>query len=131
MISPAAPKPNSQADLASRRVLAHKVAITLEACHGEEILQEAFAKYGTPESVNTDQGSQFTVEEFTSVVLARGLRCASRWPVSSASPPPRSLAAMGVRRTSGKPAHINKEPTRFLDYPSTPAAPIAPSFNVA
>lgn len=67
------PQANSQADLASRRVLAHKVAITLEACHAEEILQEAFSKYGTPESVNTDQGSQFTVEEFTSVVIAQGL----------------------------------------------------------
>ena len=62
------------ADVASRRVLAHKVAITLEACHAKEIMQEAFAKYGTPEIVNTDQGSQFTAEEFTSVVLAAGCK---------------------------------------------------------
>ena len=61
-------------DVASRRVLAHKVAITLEACHAKEIMQEAFAKYGTPEIVNTDQGSQFTAEEFTSVVLAAGCK---------------------------------------------------------
>ena len=61
-------------DVASRKVLTHKVAITLEACHAAEILQEAFAKYGTPEIVNTDQGSQFTACEFTTVVLDRGCK---------------------------------------------------------
>ena len=61
-------------DVASRRVLAHKVAITLEACHARAIMQEAFAKYGTPEIVNVDQGSQFTAEEFTKVVLAAGCK---------------------------------------------------------
>ena len=60
-------------DVASRRVLAHKVAITLEACHAREIIEEAFARYGTPEIVNADQGSQFTAQEFTDAVLAR--RC--------------------------------------------------------
>ena len=61
-------------DVASRRVLTHKVAITLEACHAREIMQEAFARYGTPEIVNTDQGSQFTAEEFTDLVLAKGCK---------------------------------------------------------
>ena len=61
-------------DVVSRRVLAHKVAITLEAVHAKEVIEQAFARYGTPEIVNTDQGSQFTAEEFTSVVLARGCR---------------------------------------------------------
>ncbi|MDE2604359.1 MAG: IS3 family transposase [Burkholderiales bacterium] len=56
-------------DVFSRKVLAHKVAITLEACHAKEIVEQAFAKYGLPEIVNTDQGSQFTAEEFTDVVL--------------------------------------------------------------
>ena len=45
-------------DVANRKVLTHKVAVTLEACHAKETLQEAFAKFGTPEIVNTDQGSQ-------------------------------------------------------------------------
>jgi len=44
-------------DVASRRVLAHKVAITLEAVHAKEVIEQALAKYGTPEIVNTDQGS--------------------------------------------------------------------------
>jgi putative transposase len=61
-------------DVASRRVLTHKVAITLEACHAREIVAEAFARFGTPEIVNTDQGSQFTADEFTEVVLAQGCK---------------------------------------------------------
>jgi putative transposase len=59
-------------DVASRLVLAHKVAITLEACHATEIIEQAFARFGVPAIVNTDQGSQFTAEEFTQAVLARG-----------------------------------------------------------
>ena len=61
-------------DVASRKVLAHQVAITMEACHAVEVLEQAFARYGTPEIVNTDQGSQFTAEGFTDVVLKRGCR---------------------------------------------------------
>ena len=61
-------------DVASRRVLAHKVAITLEAVHAKEVIEQAFAKHGVPEIVNTDQGSQFTAEEFTDVVLAKGCK---------------------------------------------------------
>ncbi|RYF29941.1 MAG: IS3 family transposase, partial [Comamonadaceae bacterium] len=61
-------------DVFSRRVLAHKVAITLEACHAREIMEQALARHGAPEIVNTDQGSQFTAEEFTRVVLQAGCR---------------------------------------------------------
>jgi putative transposase len=61
-------------DVFSRRVLAHRVAITLEAIHAKEVIEQALAKYGTPEIVNTDQGSQFTAEEFTRVVLDAGCR---------------------------------------------------------
>jgi len=61
-------------DVASRKVLAHKVAITLEAVHATEVIEQAFARYGTPEIVNTDQGSQFTAEEFTRSVLDCGCK---------------------------------------------------------
>ena len=61
-------------DVASHRVLAHKVAITLEACHAREVIEQAFARWGTPEIVNTDQGSQFTAAEFTNVVLGQGCK---------------------------------------------------------
>ena len=33
-----------------------------------EALEEALAKYGKPEIFNTDQGSQFTSDEFTSIL---------------------------------------------------------------
>jgi putative transposase len=61
-------------DVASRMVLAHKVEITLEACHAKEIIEQTFARYGLPEIVNTDQGSQFTAEELTNAVLSRGCK---------------------------------------------------------
>ncbi len=61
-------------DVASRRVLAHKVAITLESCHAREVIEQAFARWGTPDIVNTDQGSQFTASEFTDAVLDRGCK---------------------------------------------------------
>ena len=60
-------------DVANRKVLAHKVAITLEACHAKEVIELAFLRHGTPEIVNTDQSSQFNATEFTEVVLAQ--RC--------------------------------------------------------
>ena len=61
-------------DWASRKVLAAKVAITLEASHAVYVLQEAFNRHGAPEIVNTDQGSQFTAEEFVQAVKSRGCK---------------------------------------------------------
>ena len=61
-------------DVFSRRVLAHRVAITLEAIHAKDVIEQALAKYGAPEIVNTDQGSQFTAEEFTRVILDAGCK---------------------------------------------------------
>ncbi len=61
-------------DVASRKVLAHRVAITLEAIHAKEVIEQALSQYGAPEIVNTDQGSQFSAEEFTRVVLEAGCK---------------------------------------------------------
>ncbi len=47
-------------DWSSRRVLSHRVSITMEADFCVEALEEALAKHGKPEIFNTDQGSQFT-----------------------------------------------------------------------
>ena len=49
-------------------------ATTLEACHAKEIMRQALARHGTPEIVNTDQGSQFTAHEFTAAVLGSGAK---------------------------------------------------------
>ena len=56
-------------DVFRRRVLAHRVSITMEAAFCVEALKEALAKHGKPEIFNTDQGSQFTSLDFTGVLL--------------------------------------------------------------
>ena len=61
-------------DWASRKVLAGLLAITLEACQAVEVLKEAFVRHGTPEIINTDQGSQFTADEFVQAVKDQGCR---------------------------------------------------------
>ena len=47
-------------DWFSRKVLAWRVSITMEANFCVEALEEALARFGKPEIFNTDQGSQFT-----------------------------------------------------------------------
>ncbi|MGA1810604.1 IS3 family transposase [Sphingobium sp. WW5] len=56
-------------DWFSRKVLSHRISITLEADFCVEALEEALARYGKPEIFNTDQGSQFTSQAFTSVLM--------------------------------------------------------------
>jgi putative transposase len=56
-------------DWASRRVLSHRMSITMEADFCVEALEEALSKYGKPEIFNTDQGSQFTSIDFIRVLL--------------------------------------------------------------
>lgn len=61
-------------DVATRRVLAHKLCTTLEAHHAVEIVEQAMNRFGPPEIVNTDQGSQFTALEFTETIKQRGVK---------------------------------------------------------
>jgi putative transposase len=61
-------------DVCSRRILAHRVAITLEAVHAVEALQEAYARFGRPDIVNTDQGSQFTGLDWIGELESNGIR---------------------------------------------------------
>ena len=55
-------------DWATRRVLAHRVSTSMSTDFCVDALEEAIAKYGRPEIFNTDQGSQFTSEDFTRVL---------------------------------------------------------------
>jgi putative transposase len=55
-------------DWFSRKVLAWRLSITLEAAFCIEAVEEALARYGRPEIFNTDQGSQFTSHDFTNVL---------------------------------------------------------------
>ena len=47
-------------DCATRKVLSWRLSNTMDASFCKEALDEAIAKYGPPEIMNTDQGSQFT-----------------------------------------------------------------------
>ena len=60
-------------DWFSRRVLAWRLSITMEAAFCVEALEEALARHGRPEIFNTDQGSQFTSEAFTGVLTRNGI----------------------------------------------------------
>jgi putative transposase len=61
-------------DWASRRVLAFRVSNTLDASFCIEALEEALERFDAPEIFNSDQGSQFTSEGFTSLLASRGIR---------------------------------------------------------
>ena len=61
-------------DWATRRVLAWRLSNTLTADPCVEALEEAIAKYGTPEIMNTDQGSQFTSSAFIGVLEQNGIQ---------------------------------------------------------
>jgi putative transposase len=61
-------------DLYSRKVLAFRISNTLATDFCVEALKEALHRYGTPEIFNTDQGSQFTDEDFTEVLAAKRIR---------------------------------------------------------
>jgi len=55
-------------DWASRKVLAWRLSNTMDADFCVKALEDALARYGKPEIFNTDQGSQFTGFEFTTVL---------------------------------------------------------------
>lgn len=61
-------------DWATRRVLAWRLSISLAADAAVEALREAIARYGRPEIMNTDQGSQFTAADFIGVLHEHGIR---------------------------------------------------------
>lgn len=61
-------------DWASRKVLAHRVSITMDTAFVLETLEEAFQRHGQTQIFNTDQGSQFTSAAFTDVLKARDIR---------------------------------------------------------
>jgi putative transposase len=60
-------------DWFSRRVLSWRVSITMEASFCIETLEDALARHGKPEIVNTDQGSQFTGAAFTGLLSQNGI----------------------------------------------------------
>jgi len=61
-------------DWASRKTLSFRLSNTLDTSFCLEALEEAILKYGCPEIFNTDQGSQFTSDDFTEALSSRGIK---------------------------------------------------------
>jgi len=61
-------------DWHSRKVLSWRLSNTLDAAFCVAALREALCTYGAPGIFNTDQGSQFTSEEFTRVLTDAGVK---------------------------------------------------------
>lgn len=61
-------------DWYSRRVLSHRLSITMDVEFCLEAVEEAVANYGTPEIMNTDQGSQFTSQACTNLLKDHDIR---------------------------------------------------------
>ena len=60
-------------DWAARRVLAWRVCNTLTADFRVEAVEAAIARYGNAEIFNTDQGTQFTSDDFTTMLHSHGV----------------------------------------------------------
>jgi putative transposase len=60
-------------DWYSRRVLSWRVSTTMDDSFCVDALEEAIEHYGAPEIFNTDQGSQFTGNDFTGVLKSNDI----------------------------------------------------------
>lgn len=61
-------------DLYSRKILSWRLSNTLDKRFCIEALQEALEHYPKPEIFNSDQGSQFTSNEFTSILKQQNIK---------------------------------------------------------
>jgi len=60
-------------DWASRMVLSWRLSNTLDGAFCVGTLEEAISGYGCPETLNTDQGSQFTAKAFTDTLCSKDI----------------------------------------------------------
>jgi len=60
-------------DWYSRKVLAWRLSNTMDTGFCVDCLEEAIKNFGVPEIFNTDQGSQFTSDSFTGVLIQNGI----------------------------------------------------------
>jgi len=61
-------------DWVSRKVLAWRLSNTLDTSFCTEALEEALSLYGAPQIFNTDQGSQFTSDDFTNILKEHDIK---------------------------------------------------------
>jgi hypothetical protein len=102
-------------DWASRAVLAWRLSNTMDSSFCVAALQEALARFGTPDIFNTDQGGQFTSADFTGVLMAASVRISmdgrGRWMDNDGCGAHSGITAwfaFTIPPTSGaRPAHAN------------------------
>ena len=119
-------------DWLSRRVLAWRLSITMEAALCVEALEEALARYGRPEIFNTDQGSQFTSLAFTDVLTKAKVAISmdGRAPGGTMSSSNGSGGRSNTRRSISGPTTRSAKPAprSVATWPSTmDGGPILPS----
>ena len=61
-------------DWYSRKIMSWRLSNTMDAGFCVDCLEEAIATYGAPEIFNSDQGSQFTSDAFTGVLINSGVK---------------------------------------------------------
>lgn len=61
-------------DWFTRFVLSWRISNTLNTDFCLEVVDEAFSRYGKPQVFNTDQGCQYTSEEFAKLILGNGIK---------------------------------------------------------
>jgi putative transposase len=61
-------------DVYSRKILSWSISNTMDSKWCYELLEDTIALYGRPEIFNTDQGSQFTSDDFVYRVLNNGIK---------------------------------------------------------
>jgi len=61
-------------DWASRKILSHRVSISMDASFCVDALEEALEQHGKPDIFNTDQGSQFTCDDFIKVLKSHDIK---------------------------------------------------------
>ena len=92
-------------DWASRKVLAWRLSNTLDTSFCMEALEEALSLYGAPQIFNTDQGSQFTSDDFTDILKKHDINTCPRCTIDNSS--------VIVAHGSGPDADIAPEMVRF------------------
>src|SRR6516162_9157630 len=111
-------------DWVSRAVLAWRLSNTLDADFCVEALEEALARYSRPEIFNTDQGSQFTSDDFTGILKRHGVTIsmdgkslplrkqgAGTWTTSLSSG---CGAVSNTRRSTSMPMRLSPKPRLVL-----------------
>ena len=106
-------------DWATRKVLAHRLSITMTPDFCVEALEEAIARYGAPEIFNTDQGSQFTSVDFTQVLKDHDIKISmdGRAAGSITSSSSGCGAASSTNTSICMPTRVL--PTRVRSWPAT------------